>query len=286
MDLLWLDEPSSQNLNLVGGKVANLSHLATRYRVPPGFCLTTTAFTKWAMLDPAAIVPPELQHLLGLAYQTLAERCNMAEPRVAVRSSAVDEDGAGTSFAGQYETYLNIAGLEAILEAVRRCWASARSERVIAYRRQRGLPLDGIKLAVLVQQLVMADISMVVFSANPVSGSRAEVVINASWGLGESIVSGRVTPDTYLVRKADLTITSRQIARKQQMTVAAPGGTKEVGVPRLLSTQPTLTDEQAIEVARLALMLEEQMGWPVDLECAYQAGELYLLQCRSITTLT
>jgi len=120
---------------------------------------------------------------------------------VAVRSSALDEDGAGASFAGQHETYLNVVGAAAVAEAVARCWASVRSSRALEYRRRQGFPLDGARIAVLVQQLIPADVSSVVFSANPVTGSRDEVMINASWGLGESIVGGTVTPDTYVVRR-------------------------------------------------------------------------------------
>jgi len=125
----------------------------------------------------------------------------------------------------------------------------------------------------------------VVFSANPVTGNRDEVMINASWGLGESIVGGTVTPDTFVVRKSDLAVINRTIADKGCMTVSVPGGTREVDVPRFLRQQAALADEQAVEMAQLALSLETTMGYPVDIECAYASGELYLLQCRPITTL-
>jgi pyruvate,water dikinase len=130
-----------------------------------------------------------------------------------------------------------------------------------------------------------ADVSAVVFTANPVSGERGEVVVTASWGLGESIVGGSVTPDTCVLRKVDLAVVARRIAEKACMTVAVAGGTREVAVPRLMRSQPALTDPQAVEVARLGLALEGEMGWPVDVECAYQGGDLHLLQCRPITTL-
>jgi pyruvate,water dikinase len=202
-----------------------------------------------------------------------------------VRSSAVDEDGATASFAGQHETYLNIVGADAIIQAVTRCWESARSERALEYRRQQGLSLEHPQIAVLVQQLVASDVSAVVFSANPITGNRNEVVINASWGLGESIVGGTVTPDMFVVRKSDVAVISRVLADKQHMTVSAPGGTREVDVPRFLRQQASLSDEQAREMAQLALSLEATMGHPVDVECAYAGGGLYLLQCRPITTL-
>jgi len=203
----------------------------------------------------------------------------------AVRSSAVDEDGAGASFAGQHETYLNIVGADAILQAVTRCWESARSERALEYRRQQGLSVERVQLAVLVQQLIASDVSAVVFSANPVTGNRDEVMINASWGLGESIVGGTVTPDTFIIRKSDLAVVDCQIAEKQRMTVSIPGGTQEVDVPRFLRNEASLSAEQEVAIAQLAMSLELTMGHAVDVECAYAGGQLYLLQCRPITTL-
>jgi pyruvate,water dikinase len=234
---------------------------------------------------PPASLPSEFYEELVQAYRRLGERCGLDAPSVAVRSSALDEDGAGASFAGQHETYLNVVGAGDVAEAVARCWTSVHSPRALEYRRQQGLPLDGVRIAVLVQQLIPADVSSVVFSANPVTGSRDEVMINASWGLGESIVGGTVTPDTFVVRKADMAIVSRQISEKRLMTVMVPGGTREVDVPRFLRSQPTLRDDQVVEMARLGLTLEGRMGHPVDVECAVHAGQLYLLQCRPITAL-
>ncbi|MDP8922674.1 MAG: PEP/pyruvate-binding domain-containing protein, partial [Chloroflexota bacterium] len=185
----------------------------------------------------------------------------------------------------QHDTYLNVAGAEAVIAAVERCWASAVSERTRAYRRQHGLAVAGVRLAVLVQLLVPADVSGAAFSANPLTGSREEVVVNASFGLGESIVGGTVTPDTYVVRKGDLAVLRRDVGDKARMTILVPGETADVDVPRLLRRRPALDDRQASSVARLALDLETAMGWPVDIEFAFKGGELYLLQCRPITTL-
>jgi pyruvate,water dikinase len=285
MNLLWLEQPAAQRPALVGGKTANLSRLAAGYRVPPGFCLTTAAFDRAHRAGTAASLPGSLCANLAEAYGRLAAQVGMAEPPVAVRSSAVDEDGDAASFAGQHETYLNITGVEAIVEAVRRCWMSALTPRALAYRRERGLATERVRLAVLIQQLVAADVAAVVFSANPLTGARDQVVINASWGLGESIVGGTVTPDTYIARKAGGALLSLTLAEKRRMTVAVPGGTREVDVPRLLQCQPTLSDTQVAEMAALAESLEQRMGWPVDVECAYARGQLYLLQCRPITTL-
>ena len=140
-------------------------------------------------------------------------------------------------------------------------------------------------MATLVQQLVPSEASAVVFGANPITGNREEVAINASWGLGESIVGGTVTPDTFVIRKADLAIVTAEIGDKTSMTVPVPGGTQEIDVPAQSQRQPSITNEQVVEMARLAIELEAKMGWPVDIECAYYQGHLYLLQCRPITTI-
>ncbi|HEU5103942.1 MAG TPA: PEP/pyruvate-binding domain-containing protein [Roseiflexaceae bacterium] len=285
MNLLWLEQPAAQQIALVGGKAANLSRLAAGYRVPSGFCLTTAAFERAHRAGPNATLPSSLYAELAAAYRRLAALTDSAEPQVAVRSSAIDEDGDTASFAGQHETYLNVAGVDAIAAAVQRCWMSALAPRALTYRRERGLATDRVRLAVLIQQLVAADVAAVVFSANPLTGARDEVVINASWGLGESIVGGTVTPDTYVARKDGGALLSRTLAEKRRMTVAVPSGTREVDVPRLLQAQPTLSDAQVAEMAELAGSLEQRTGWPVDIECAYAGGALYLLQCRPITTL-
>ena len=257
MNLLWLGDPQSFDAALVGGKAANLSRLARLYhRVPDGFCLPVT------VMDQAH--PLDLRGEIERAISGLMACHSLPEFVAAVRSSAVDEDGAVASFAGQHESYLNIAGAEEIVQAIARCWESARSERALDYRRQQGLSVERIRLAVLVQQLVAADVSAVAFSANPVTGDREEVLINTSWGLGESIVGGTVTPDTFVVRKSDLAVRGRSIAGKERMTVSVPGGTREVDVPSFLCLEAPLNDEQAAEMAQLALSLEVRMGWLVD----------------------
>jgi len=229
--------------------------------------------------------PLDLRDEITAAISDLMNCHRLPDFIAAVRSSAVDEDGITASFAGQHETYLNIVGADAILQAVIRCWESARSEHAVHYRRQQGLSVAHPQIAVFVQQLVASDVSAVVFSANPVTGNRDEVMINASWGLGESIVGGTVTPDTFIVRKSDVAVVQRIISDKQCMTVSVPGGTHEVEVPRFLRNTSSLNDEQVIEMAKLALTLEVTMKHPVDVECAYADGKLYLLQCRPITTL-
>jgi phosphoenolpyruvate synthase/pyruvate phosphate dikinase len=282
-DILWFGEDACCDPAQVGGKAAHLSRLAADYLIPPGFCLSAAAF------DPAhppdAPLPEGLATALAAAYEDLSRRCGVDNVPVAVRSSALDEDGDLASFAGQHETELNLVGVEAMLGAVARCWASGRDERALAYRRQHGLGIDEVRVAVLVQQLVLADISAVVFSANPATGDRSEVVATASWGLGESLVSGTVTPDTWMVRKGDFAVLEEQIGAKERMTVAVKGGTREVAVPRLLRERVALPEVRVVELAELAVELEKRMGQPVDIEAAYAGEDLYLLQCRPITTL-
>lgn len=277
-NLLWLGDPKSFDAALVGGKAANLSRLARLdHRVPDGFSLPVTVIE--------AAHPLDLREEVTSAVSDLIRCHGLPDFIAAVRSSAVDEDGATASFAGQHATYLNLVGADDILQAITRCWESARSEHALDYRRRQGLPVERPQLAVLVQQLVAADVAAVAFSANPVTGNCAEVMINASWGLGESLVGGAVTPDTFVVRKSDVAITQRAIADKQRMTVPATRGTRAVDVPRFLRQQASLSDEQVSEVAKLALALEAAMGHPVDVEAAFAGGKLYLLQCRPITTL-
>jgi pyruvate,water dikinase len=281
--ILRLGDPGGDDPTQVGGKVAHLSHLATEYRVPPGFTLTAAAYDP--AQSPDAPLAAAVAKEIGVAYQALSCDSGISDVPVAVRSSALDEDGDLASFAGQHETELNLVGIDGVLGAVARIWASARNERALAYRKQQGLEILGVRLAVLVQQLVLADTSAVVFSANPITGNRDEVVVTASWGLGESVVSGTVTPDTWVVRKADLAVEEERIGAKERMTVAVPGGTREVAVPRLLRERPSLSKAQVAELAELAVELEEEMGRPVDIETAFADEVLYLLQCRAITTL-
>lgn len=274
----WLGEDSCHDDARVGGKAASLSRLAALHAVPHGFAI--------AAMPASGDVPfGDLAPAITAAYRALAERTGTGHPAVAVRSSALDEDGADASFAGQHDTYLNIRGADAVIDAVRRCVASASAAEALAYRQRRGIQSEDVRMAVLVQELVPADTAAVVFSANPISGSCDEMMINANWGLGESIVSGIATPDTFTVDKATLTVTWRGIASKDRMTVMTETGTAEAPVPGNLRERPSLTDDQVTAIARLALKLEQATGRAVDVECAIAREKLYLLQCRPITTL-
>jgi pyruvate,water dikinase len=265
--LPWLGGPDTKDPAVVGGKAAALSRLAACFPVPPGFCVP-------AGVPAAAAVD---------AYAALAARLGADDPPVAVRSSACDEDGAAASFAGQHATLLHVSGAEAVRDAVTAVAASAASEPAVAYRRHHGLAPAPGAVPVLVQALVVADVALVAFTADPVTGARDRVVINASWGLGESIVGGTVTPDSFTV--AGDRIVARDIADKRRMTVACAGGTREVDVPAFLRRAPSLSDDQLVATADLARAVERHAGHPVDVEAAWAGDSLHLLQCRPITTL-
>jgi pyruvate,water dikinase len=276
VEILRLGDPRAADPALTGGKAASLSRLAAGHRVPPGFVVALPGAT----LDRAA------RAAVVAAYRELGQRSGVADPAVAVRSSAVDEDGADASFAGQHDTFLNVAGVDQVWWAIARCVASFAGERALAYRRRAGLPATPERAAVLVQWLVPADASGVVFSANPVTGARDEVVVNAAWGLGESVVSGTVTPDALVVGRDGLAVREQAVADKRCMTVAVPGGVREVPVPGRLARMPAVDDAQARAAAQLAIALEHETGRPVDLEVAWAGADLFLLQCRPITTLS
>lgn len=274
-DIAWLGEPACHDVTLTGGKAAALSRLAAHHSVPPGFCVTTAAC--------ARAYGGRLVAHLGAAIAAAYHAFPAGPPTVAVRSSAADEDGAATSFAGVHESMLNVHGSDALLAAVEYCLESFYAERALAYRREHGLG-DTPRAAVLVQQQIQSDVSIVAFSANPVTRNRDEIVVTASWGLGESLVGGTVTPDSWWVGR-DGSLVAEHLGDKRRMTVAVAGGVREVDVPRVLRSAATLQPEQVAEVARLATALEVETGGPVDIECAVAGGRLYLLQCRPITTL-
>ncbi|MFN2323840.1 MAG: PEP/pyruvate-binding domain-containing protein [Trueperaceae bacterium] len=279
--VLALGDARAADPAVVGPKAAHLSALSATHPVPPGFCLTADAYRR---AERAGGIDPELSQAIVDAYAQLVGDADPPPP-VAVRSSALDEDGPGASFAGQHETILGVVGLDAVLEAITRTWASLQSDVALAYRRDHGLPEDGLALAVLVQQLVVADASGVAFSVDPVSGRRDRMIVNATWGLGESLVAGHVTPDGWTLDKEDLRVVEARPSAKDKMTVLTENRTVELAVPTFLRERPALTDADLAAVAELTRDLEVHQGWPVDVEFALADGELFLLQCRPVTAL-
>ncbi|HEX4815148.1 MAG TPA: PEP/pyruvate-binding domain-containing protein [Nonomuraea sp.] len=285
-------EDAAADLGSVGGKGASLARLARAgLPVPGGFHVTTEAYRAFVAdfrdeIDPAdpestaALfarheVPAPVAEEIRRAYAALG-----ADVPVAVRSSATAEDLPGMSFAGQQDTYLNVRG-DGLLEAVKRCWASLWNARAIAYREQNGVPHDEVALAVVVQELVDAEASGILFTADPVTGDRDATVINAAWGLGEAVVGGQVTPDTITVR--DGAVTEAVTGDKTVMTVRTETGTRERRVPGELRRRPVLTPEEAVELAALGARVRELYGMPMDVEWARRDGAFAVLQARPIT---
>jgi pyruvate,water dikinase len=277
---------------VVGGKAASLDRLARLgFRIPPGFCLTTGAFEQHLAGIPGADAAlADLPH--EAARARLATRCTetpldaavrsdladavarlsaeldaigVAEPLFAVRSSGIGEDGSVASYAGLHETELGVPP-SGVADAVRRCWASLWSAPAVAYRIRRGLSLDGGGMAVVVQALVPADAAAVVFTRHPVTG-HDQIVITAVRGLGDAMVSGTVTPDTWVLDRA---------TRAPLEHTPGDRAPDQAG--------PALDGTLLDDLARLAISVEEGFGAPVDIEAAAAGGAWYLLQARPITT--
>ena len=202
--------------------------------------------------------------------------------RVAVRSSATAEDLPEASFAGQQDTYLNVRGEEPLLKAVQSCWGSLWTARAVAYRARQKTAAEGLAMAVVVQQMVMADAAGILFTANPVSGARDEIVINAAWGLGEAVVGGEVTPDHMVVEKASGKIKELTVSEKTAMTAIAEDGTRQVALSDDRRLARVLGDEEVARLAAIGRQIELHYGSPQDIEWAMVAGQFAVLQARPI----
>jgi pyruvate,water dikinase len=232
------------------------------------------------MFDQAEM-PHAIAGAIAQAYASLAGQ----SPYVAVRSSATAEDLPSLSFAGQQDTYLNVRGAADVLAAVRRCWASLWTARAIGYRARNGIDQSSVRLAVVVQLLVPAEAAGILFTADPVTGVRDHATISASWGLGEAVVGGLVTPDSLTVDKVTGSVLERRTADKVVMTVRVDGGTEERPVPAELRSAPVLDDEQAGELVRLGVQIEELYKRPMDIEWTLLDGTFAIVQARPITVL-
>ena len=286
-----LERIARDDIGEVGGKGAHLGELMRidGIRVPGGFCVTTDAFERAVAGVPSiadrleqllrlslddreaigrlsaeirraivgAAIPPEVVSAIGESLRRFG-----AQAAFAVRSSATAEDLPGASFAGQHDSYLNIVGQSAILHHVRRCWVSAFSERAVMYRRRNGFDERNARMAVVVQQMVAAETAGVLFTADPVTSNRLLATVEATWGLGEALVSGRVSGDVYRVRH-DVVVDA----------VVAPG------------TRPALTEAQVIHLVQLGRRIEAHFGCPQDIEWCVVGGDFEFVQSRPITTL-
>ena len=311
--VLGFDVIGRSQVAMVGGKGAHLGELSRMegILVPAGFCVTTDAFRR-IMTDAPSIdeqlerlervVPEDAESIRSLSADIrhaiegvtipddLATAITKAvtelggDAAYAVRSSATAEDLPTASFAGQQDTFLNVVGTAAILEHISRCWASLFTERAVAYRLQNGIDHRLVQMAVVVQQMVEPEAAGVVFTADPVTSNRNVVSIEATFGLGEALVSGRVTPDVYQVRKG--AITSRSVATKPFTVRASPaGGTEDVAIGSERQDQPALTDAQVLSLAQLGRRIEAHFGCPQDIEWCLVDDDFHIVQSRPITTL-
>jgi pyruvate,water dikinase len=316
----WFGEIDRGSVEQVGGKGANLGEMTRAgLPVPPGFVVTTAAYeafldanelrpaisellaaldvddaarlrasaTRLRALVNEGEIPDRVREAVVDAYVRVATEHRTADAFVAVRSSATAEDAAGYSFAGMFESFLNIHGVDGLLRAVQECWASTFGERILFYRVKRGLPA-GMSIGVVVQLMVASEKSGVMFTVDPATRDSNRMVIEAAWGLGEVVVAGQVTPDRYVVEKGALAVVQRTIARKDFLLTRDPGANATVRVelasdPR--QTAQVLSDEELRRVAELGRRAEAHYGVPQDVEFAIADGVVFLTQTRPITTL-
>ncbi len=290
----------------VGGKCASLgSMIQAGAPVPPGFAITTAAYLKmlgsnhlsecihvWLeRLNPEDVrteekyshtirklieetpMAAEIEDVICASYEALCRRVGVADVPVAVRSSATAEDLPGYSFAGQQDTYLWVMGADAVVEHVRKCWSSLYTARAISYRHDNGFAHEKVLMAVGVQKMVNAKAAGVAMTLNPINGDRSKIAIDSSWGLGEAVVGGEVTPDNFLIDKVIFEVVSRVISPKHIEYVVDPhhGGVVKQEVEPERQRQPSLTSEELIAVAKMAKRAERFYGSPQDVEWAIDA---------------
>lgn len=307
---LRFDDPLATHLELSGGKGANLALLTQRgFAVPPGFIVTAPVYREFmaqvAGWWPAVLALPfadaaglrvasealqaRLSHLplpAGAVEEIRAQLDRFgAGTAFSVRSSSTLEDLAGAAFAGQHETYLNVIGAEQVLDRIRACFASLWTDRAIAYRHQRGFDQARAAMAVVVQQLVPSEVAGVGFSMNPINGRLDELVVNANFGLGESVVSGEGAVDQWIIDKATGGIRSANISRKTRRIIPVAIGTAEIHAAEADASRPCLEAAQLTELTRLLVQVESSYAFPQDIEWAWAGGTLWLLQSRPITTI-
>jgi len=303
-------------LETVGGKGMSLAKLINAgFPVPNGFHITTGAYHQFVAINglqpkilgalngvdtsiPStleiasvtigrffadAVIPEEIDQVIRDAYLTL-DIMHMQLP-VAVRSSATAEDLPEASFAGQQDTYLNVYGEENLLGAVKKCWASLWTARAIAYRIKNNIDQNTVALAVVVQEMVDAEIAGILFTVNPINGRRDEMVINAAWGLGESIVGGLVSPDTIVADKTTGKVKKYAVAEKTIITVLTESGTREDPLEGERRRSKVVKDAEVIKLVDIARKIESYYGKPQDIEWCHVDGHFYIVQSRPITTL-
>ncbi len=311
--VLFFDEITKEDVAKVGGKCANLGEMTSRVRVPVPYGFATTSDAYWLFLEENKLWPrieKELSKIknindtktlkqVGKKIRSMIIKARMpkvlekevkkayemlGKEYVSVRSSATAEDLPGASFAGQQETYLNVKGEKKLLENIKKCYASLFTDRAIFYRQQKGFEHSKVALSVAVQRMVNSVCSGVMFTLDVRNGDSSKIVIEGSWGLGEYIVQGRVTPDNFIVRKKDLKIIEKHIADKPVMLKTTLRGVIEKKVPKKLRNKPVLSDSEIKKLAKYGLELEKHYEHAQDVEWAKDKdGSLFILQTRPET---
>jgi len=311
---------SKNDVAIAGGKGASLGEMTQAgIQVPPGFVVLAGAFDEFlAESDLAAEIEArlkkvnfkdinsvdrasnEIRDLIldakfpeKLGQEILKEFAKLKTKLVAVRSSATAEDSSVASWAGELETYLNTTRAT-LLENVKKCWASLFTPRAIFYRFEKKMDKTKVSVAVVVQAMIQSEISGICFTVHPVTKDRNQMVIEAGWGLGEAIVGGKITPDTYIINKSQIAnpksqtkelILDKNISQQEMMIVRATSGIKEMTVPKAKQEIQKLADRQIFALAKICLQIENHYGKPQDIEWALAKGKLYIVQSRPITTL-
>lgn len=295
---MFLQHAHEHSLKQVGSKAMYLSKVLNEgVTIPNGFVINADALDAFMrsndlyekVEDPAFIellmeapMPDGMAEEYVTAYERLKVLTGDNQLSVAVRSSSSAEDLADASFAGQYDTILNVRDENQLLYAIKQCWASAFSDHVHDYAKQKNISLAEFPMSILVQQMVFADAAGVIFSINPITESNDEIIINASYGLGEAIVSGIVTPDTYIVHKETKDI-MKDLGLKEVKIIPDGDGIKEVDIAQAESDVFCLTDEQVLALEAATATLERFYGFPIDIEFAIKDGQPFILQSRPIT---
>ena len=318
--VLWFDELHRKDVNLVGGKSSSLGELTTSTGVPVPYGYATTAHAYRYFMDVtgqnkkihellqglsdvedsvelhevctkiresivSAEMPEDLATAIGDAYEELSKKVNEENPYVAVRSSATAEDLPDASFAGQQDTYLNVTGRDMVIRKVKECYASTFTDRAVYYRAKKNFDHENVALSAAVQMMADSKVAGVMFTVNIANGDDKSIMIEGSWGLGEYVVQGTVTPDNFIINKEDLTIASRHINEKAIELVRKPGGdVEERKVPEDLAKAQALTDEQVVQLATYAKAIEKHYGCYMDMEWAVDhQNRVWILQARPET---
>ena len=277
----------------VGTKALNLVKLKqSNWPVPNGFIVLPNTFHKFIEFNKLSLHDSHIQQKIIKGqipeniYIEIIDAFNVIKKNfnaVAVRSSSSAEDLDNASFAGQYETYLNVQTKEELIQKIKLCWASIFAERVQSYLDTMAIDTNNLSMSIVIQGLLIPETSGIIFSQNPITDNLNECIINVSYGLGESIVSGMVTPDTFIVNKSTFEI-DKQLGLKEMKTLACGEGISEVETTEVEKNSYCINDNIAQELAKYTQKLESSFGYPVDIEFGIQQHEIYILQVRPITT--